>query len=135
MNKLIQALSVLILAVIFSAATAHAQTVTKVQAEIPHNFNLGAATFAAGSYEMRVAKDESGGAVISLVSVDGQFLKTVLGRQIPGSAEGNPELQFENRNGIFYLTNVVTRNFAYTIATAESRKNPAVDERSTKASN
>jgi hypothetical protein len=125
MNKLIQALSVLILAVIFSVATASAQTVTKVQAEIPHNFNLGAATFAAGSYEMRIAKDESGGAVISLVSVGGQFLKTVLGRQSGAATEGSPVLQFENRNGIYYLTNIVTRTFSYAIAAADPGKNPA----------
>ena len=60
MHKLIRLFSILSFAVIFGGVAANAQSVTKVEADIPFAFSVGDTGLAAGKYEIRVTSSSAG---------------------------------------------------------------------------
>lgn len=62
MKRFIQFFSFIALAFVFSAVSAQAQSVTKVDAEIPFDFKIGDNNFSSGTYEIKVVNSTSGGA-------------------------------------------------------------------------
>lgn len=120
MKRFIQLFSLLGLALIFSAATAKAQTVTKVDANIPFKFSVGGKTHDAGSYKLKVQSIAAGGALVTIVDSEGNNLQSVLAVTTGDVSEGRSELRFENQNGQRSLVGISTPTTALQIAAARS---------------
>ena len=99
MKRFIQIFSFLTLALIFSAATAKAQTVNKVDAKIPFNFSVGDKNYAAGDYKLKIQSIAAGGALVTIVDNEGNHLQSVLAVSNGDVSVGKAELRFDKQNG------------------------------------
>ena len=99
MKRFIQVFSFLGLALIFSAATAKAQTVNKVDAKIPFNFSVGDKNYEAGDYKLKIQSIAAGGALITIVDSEGNHVQSVLAVSTGDVSVGKAELRFDKQNG------------------------------------
>lgn len=99
MKRFIQIFSFLGLALIFSAATAKAQTVNKVDAKIPFNFSVGDKKYAAGDYKLKIQSIATGGALVTIVDSEGNHLQSVLAVSNGDVSVNKAELRFDKQNG------------------------------------
>jgi len=99
MKRFIQIFSFLGLALIFSAATAKAQTVNKVDAKIPFNFSVGDKNYEAGDYKLKIQSIAAGGALVTIVDSEGNHVQSVLAVSTGNISIGRPELRFDKQNG------------------------------------
>ena len=114
MKKLTQICSILCLVFAFSIISANAQTMKKVKADIPFDFNLRGTQYRAGNYKLRIT-DLRPGVRVYLTdnknNVLDSFLVTVAGE----APSGAPELVFNNYDGQRFLSRITTRETIYDI--------------------
>jgi hypothetical protein len=132
MKRFIQLFSLLGLALIFSAATAKAQTVTKVDAKIPFKFSVGGKTHDAGSYKLKVQSIATGGALVTIVDSDGHNLQSVLAVTTGEVAKGQSELRFAKHNGQRNLVGIALPTTGLQIGTSKSEEATTITRRSVK---
>lgn len=99
MKRFIQIFSFLGLALIFSAATAKAQTVNKVDAKIPFSFSVGNKNYEAGDYKLKIQSIAAGGALVTIVDSEGNHVQSVLAFSNGDVSVGKAELRFDKQNG------------------------------------
>lgn len=132
MKRFIKLFSLLGLALIFSAATAKAQTVTKVDANIPFKFSVGGKTHDAGSYKLRVQSMAAGGALVTIVDSEGNNLQSVLATPTGDAAKGRSELRFEKQNGQRSLVGIVLPTAGLQIVTTRPEEANTITRHSAK---
>ena len=104
MKRFIQVFSFLGLALIFSAATANAQTVNKIDANIPFSFSVGDKPYEAGTYQLKIQSIAAGGALVTIFDSEHNSVQSVLAVNTGETAKSKAELVFEKQNGQRSLT-------------------------------
>jgi hypothetical protein len=122
MNKLIRFFSILSLAVICGAAAANAQSVTKVDAEIPFAFSVGDTTLAPGKYDIGVTAASAGTATVRISQKDGSGTWTVLGLLNGAAAQGKAGLVFDRYGDQRVLRQIILSHNGVALASNGSRK-------------
>lgn len=123
MKKFIQLFSMLSLALVFGAAAAMAQTNTKVNAEIPFDFNIGGRILAKGSYQLDISKYASGAATVTVIDRNGVRLETVVASLTENSKNSTPGLEFKRDGESQTLTGITTPAFGVAVAVSRPKAN------------
>ena len=116
MKNLIRICSFLTLVVAFSFVSANAQTVQRLEADIPFSFNIGAKTYDAGSYVMRLSR-ATVGSQITLEDDKNNVLKTFYVLEKGDAPAKNSFLRFvRSEDETMYLSRIFTpeKSFAFT---------------------
>lgn len=108
MKRLIQICSVLCLALAFSFISANAQTTTKLNADVPFDFNAGGKHYKAGPYTLRIT-NSGNSAIIHITDPENNILDTMLARVSSNTSDGEPVLVFNNYEGQRFLSGIATR--------------------------
>jgi hypothetical protein len=116
MHKLIRLFSILSLAVVFGAVSANAQTITKVDADIPFAFTVGNTGLAAGKYNIKVVSNTAGTATVRISQKDGSGSWTTLGLINGDVATGSAALVFDRYGDERVLRQIATSNNAVAIS-------------------
>ena len=132
MKRFVQFFSLLGLALIFSAATAKAQTVTNVDANIPFKFSVGGKTHDAGSYKLKIQSIAAGGALVTIVDSEGNNLQSVLAVTTGDVSESKSELKFQTQNGQRSLVGIAMPTTALRIGTERSEEARTITRHSAK---
>lgn len=114
MKRLTQICSILCLVFAFSIISANAQTMKKVKADIPFDFNLRGNNYRAGNYKFRIA-DLRPGVRVYLTDNENNVLDTFLVTALGEAPSGAAELVFNNYDGQRFLSRITTRECIYTI--------------------
>ncbi|MDM7921088.1 MAG: hypothetical protein QUS14_02220 [Pyrinomonadaceae bacterium] len=115
MKRFIQFFSFIALALVFSAVSAQAQSTTKVEAEIPFDFNVGDTKFSAGTYEIRLVGSGSGTARLVLDGGDkGDVYSTVILRDGTPAGE-QAKLVFAVSGDTRTLLTIKTNDAGFTV--------------------
>jgi len=115
MKKIIQLFSFVILTFIFGGISAEAQTVTKVDADIPFDFIVGNRAFAAGKYVFRVVTGSMNARAVVISDNDNRFAYTVFVNQNDNIGKGKSELVFDRFGRQATLVGIRTENRRFTI--------------------
>ena len=118
MKNPFRCLSIAVLSLGFIVGVASAQSSTRFTAEIPHDFNVGGKTYAAGSYGLVIAKNSAGGASVTFVNSAGERVASVIGMLNGNTASGRTELVFSNRSGERVLSEIVMTGSGISIPSA-----------------
>ena len=122
MHKLIRFFSILSFALVFGAVAANAQSVTKVEADIPFAFSIGDTGLAAGKYEIRVTSSSAGTATVRIAQKDGSGRWTALGLVNGDAASGKAELVFERYGDERVLRQISLNDTGVAIGSSSGRK-------------
>lgn len=122
MRKIIQAASFLALAFIFGGVSAQAQTLTKIDADIPFDFFVGDRAFAAGKYVLRVTSSATGIRTVVINDAKNTFVHTVFANADGDIGKGKSELFFEQVGGQATLAKIVTTTAGYSLMTGGNNR-------------
>lgn len=116
MKKLIQICSLLTLVVAFSFVSANAQTVQRFEADIPFAFNIGAKSYDAGNYVMKLSNVPAG-KVITLENDKNEVLKTFFALERGDAPAKNSFLRFvRSDDETLYLSKIFTPEKSFALA-------------------
>lgn len=122
MKKIVQTVSFLALAFIFGGVSAQAQTVTKIDADIPFDFFVGDRAFAAGKYVLRVISHSTSARAVVISDEENTFAYTVLASQNGDIGKGKAGLFFEQVGGQATLAKILTTNSGYSLKTGGNNR-------------
>lgn len=108
MKRVIQICSMLVLAAVFSAAAAQAQTLDRINAKIPFDFNVGEKSYDAGEYIIKTSRLSDSTVQVSLSDGKGNTLQTLLVFSAGEAAGGEERLVFTVYDGRHYLAKIMT---------------------------
>ena len=121
MKKLSLIFSILISTFIFSAVSASAQNVNKIDAKVPFAFDFGSKTYAASSYTLRISETNiAGEVVIALGDEKGHVLDSIFASKVNGIADDASRLSFGRNDGQRFLSSIALREATYTLARLDS---------------
>jgi hypothetical protein len=126
MKRFIQFFSFIALAFVFSAVSAQAQSVTKVEAEIPFDFTIGEKQLSAGTYELRLVGNAGGGTRIMMVNKDGETAHSAIILR-NGDAEGQAaKLVFDVVGGTRSLAAITTSDAGFSVPSTRKSKSVTI---------
>lgn len=115
MKNFIRICSFLTLVVAFSFVSANAQTVQRYEAKIPFAFNIGAKTYDAGTYVMRLA-EAAVGKMMTLEDGKNNVLRTFYVMERGDAPAKNSYLRFvRNADDSLYLSRIFTTEKSFAI--------------------
>ncbi len=135
MKKFIQVCSLFSLLVLFSVASASAQSGgfgTDIQ--IPFAFNVGDHSYESGNYIVKLQRLSSGTASLMIQDTKNDEMQTVLLNSSGGAVDGEIKLVFDTIEGRRYLTKVRTADRSYALARPKVERDAAKSRNSEKAS-
>ena len=117
MKKFIQTVSFLGLTLIFGAAAANAQAnVTRVDADIPFDFMVGKERFEAGKYVLRISTTAGGAKAVSILNERREQVASTFATENGDRAKTSAELRFDKSAGTAVLSQIITENGGYSVA-------------------
>lgn len=122
MKKIIQAVFLFVLALIFGGLEGNAQNVTKIEANVPFEFVAGDRYLAAGAYFIRVLNLPAGAKQIEFRRASGESIGIMLAVGNGDSGKGRSELVFDRSSGTAILTKILTKDTGYSIPTVDISK-------------
>ncbi len=122
MKKFIQISSLLSLLVLFTVASAYAQTGFGTDVNIPFAFNVGDHSYEAGNYIVKFERLATGTAKLSIQETKGDDIQTVLLNVGGGTPSGEIKLVFDTFEGRRYLTKVSTADRTFGLVGAKPGK-------------
>lgn len=122
MKKIIQVCSFLTFALAFSIVTVQAQSVKKLEAEIPFDFHVGDKVYEAGTYEMKIIGNSSGDVSVDITSKDGKMTRKVFARRNGDSRNGKSELIFDRVGDQRFLTSILAGGTGFTVQVSSPAK-------------
>ena len=122
MHKIIRSFSIFSLALIFTAVAANAQSVTKVEADIPFAFSVGSTSLAPGRYDISVTTSTGGTATVNISQKDGNGKWTLLGLANAEHTNGRAELVFDRYDDERVLRRIVFNDNGVSINARSDRK-------------
>jgi hypothetical protein len=122
MKKLVQICSILSLVFVFSAISAQAQTVTRYEAQIPFDFNIGEKSYPAGSYVIRIAKNTTSSLALYLEDNKGKHLETAMVVQTGQVSKNEPEFVFSRYENQRFLTTIRTPERGFSFFKSDTEK-------------
>jgi hypothetical protein len=114
--------TILILAIIFSTASAKAQNVGKVRVNIPFEFSFGEKSYAAGNYSLRIAYNTGDTVVVTLGDEAGKQLLSILAISTSRTFGDKSTLLFDRSNGRATLTDIALQNARYALPNGGSKQ-------------
>ena len=115
MKRFIQICSLLSLLVLFTAASASANTGFGSEVKIPFAFNVGDRSYDAGTYIVRLDRISASTSSLTIQNVETDELQTVLLGVNSASAGRDMKLVFDTIDGKKYLTKVGTADKMYAL--------------------
>ena len=126
MKKFIQVCSLLSLVVVLgTAASLKAQSGFGTEVSIPFAFNVGDHSYDAGSYVLKLSKQSSGTASLSIIDTKTDEIQTVLLNANGDSAGSDIKLVFDKVEGRRYLSKVQTTERTYALVKTKSMRDSA----------
>jgi hypothetical protein len=122
MKKIIQLVSFLGLALIFSGVEANAQSVTNVDAKIPFDFVIGDKALAAGDYTLRISSTPSGARRLEVRDSERETVYSGLIQTNGNRNSQRAELKFNRAKGNSVLSKIIMGDAGYTVPTEHSGK-------------
>jgi len=122
MQKLAKLFSVLSLALVFGAVAANAQTVTKIEADIPFAFSVGDTELAPGKYNIHVTSSTAGTVAVRIAQKEGTGHWTALGLVNSDAATGDSVLVFDRYGNDRVLRQVKLNDSGISIGANRPRK-------------
>lgn len=124
MKNLIRICSFLTLIVAFSFISANAQTVQRMEADIPFAFNIGAKNYDAGNYVLRMSNVPTG-KVVTLENDKNEVLKTFFAMERGDTPAKNSFLRFvKSDDDNLYLSKIFTPEKSFALVNS-GRKSKA----------
>jgi hypothetical protein len=122
MHKLFRSLAIVSLSLVFGAVAANAQSLTKVEAEVPFAFSVGQTKLAPGKYDIRVNKSSAGTATVQIAQKGGSGMGTALGLVNGNAVTGRAELVFDRYGDARVLRQITFNDNGISIGGRGSRK-------------
>lgn len=129
MKKLIQICTILSLAVIFTVASAQAQTSKKYDAQIPFEFSIGQKTFAAGTYVIRITRISPSATSLALEDKDGNQVQTQYVLTSGDVLRGNSKIIFNRYENHVFLAKILTPEKGFTVPMSGAERQVAREQR------
>ena len=130
MKKLIQICSLLSLIVAFSFLSANAQNTTKIEAQIPFDFNIAGKQYPAGAYNLRVTNSRSVGVLVQLTDRENNNLGTLLVSLANGGMNSEAKLIFDNYEGQRFLSRIDVREGSYRVLRSGVKRHTTGEKKS-----
>jgi hypothetical protein len=121
-KRIIQLFSVLILAAAFTAAPAQAQNSSRIDANIPFDFNIGNKSYPAGDYVIKISKSATDVTQFLLEDKEGKRLDNVLLSENGDTPRGESRLIFENRDNQHFLSKVLLDDRGFSLLRTGNKK-------------
>ena len=99
MKKFIYTIAFIAIALAFSGTSVLAQSITRIDANIPFDFSVGGEVFEAGRYVLRVQKTSSGAEKVEMRDARHRVVYEAYMLQNGDSTAGKPELIFDRIGG------------------------------------
>ncbi len=116
MKKIIQIVSFLALIFVMAGSEAFAQSVTKIDANIPYDFTVGDQQFDAGKYVMRVKRMPNGAStIVELRDSKYRVIYEGFAMENGSTGGGKANLVFDKSGSVARLTHVRTGSKGFTI--------------------
>ena len=122
MKRVIQICSMLVLAAAFSVVSAQAQTLDRINAKIPFNFNVGDKSYDAGEYIIKTSRLSDSTVQVSLADSNGNTLQNFLVFSAGETAGGKERLVFAVYNDRHYLSKILTNGKGLLLTQVEPEK-------------
>jgi hypothetical protein len=116
MKRFIQICSLLSLLVLFTGASASANTGFGSEVEIPFAFTVGDRSYDAGNYIIKFDRLSSGTSTLTIQDAKSGDMQTVLIHVNSGNPGNQVKLVFDTIEGKKYLTKIQTVGRAYAVA-------------------
>src|SRR5262245_7411230 len=114
MKRIIQICSMLVLSAAFFVVSAQAQTVNRIDAKIPFDFQIGSKTYAAGEYVIKVSRSSADVAGDQLEDKNGKRLDS--GLLAENGDSGKSKLVFgRNENNDRVLSKVIVDDKGFSV--------------------
>ena len=122
MKKFIRLSLLVASAIIFSAFSANAQTVTKIDTKIPFGFSVNGKTYQAGDYHLTVVTTLSGHANLTIRDNNGNSLERVIVNRLGEKKSGEPELVFNRYASDRFLAKISIGSGEYSLIRSDAEK-------------
>jgi hypothetical protein len=123
MKKVIQIVSFLALVFVMAGVEAHAQSITKIDAVIPYDFQVGDEQFEAGRYVLRVKRLTNGaGNLVELRDGRHRVVWESFALENGETGSGKTNLVFDRSGSIAKLTAVRTGDRGYSISSDKTER-------------
>lgn len=134
MKKFIQICSILSLLFMFSVVSARAQTVSRYEAKIPFDFNIGQKSYKQGTYLIKIEKLSDSCSALILEGADGNELQKILAAGSSTIAKKQPELVFNRYENQRFLNKMLTPDTGISIpaSSAEERISKKLREKNSR---
>jgi hypothetical protein len=120
MKKFIYTVSFLAIALTFSGTSALAQSVTKIDADIPFDFAIGGQALEAGKYVMRLRRNTSGSETLEIRDARNHVVYEAFLLQNGDSSLNESKLVFDNIDGQRVLANIRLQNKGFDVPVEKS---------------
>jgi len=120
MKKFIYTVSFLAIALTFSGTSALAQSVTKIDADIPFDFAIGGQALEAGKYVMRLRRNTSGSETLEIRDAKNHVVYEAFLLQNGDSSLNESKLVFDNIDGQRVLANIRLQNKGFDVPVEKS---------------
>lgn len=122
MKKLIQICTILSLLVVFSVVSANAQSVERIDAKIPFDFNIGKTTYKAGNYIIRVSKIAGSNTILSLEDENKNFLQNFVVLRNGNTSDKKSLLLFNRYEDKVFLSQISTPGIGFRLSPTETER-------------
>lgn len=126
MKRFLQFFSFIAIGLVFSAVSAQAQSVTKVEAEVPFAFTIGDKTFEAGKYDLKLINNASGSTRIQLTDEDGKVMHSAIALRNGSDTNERAELVFDVNGADRVLSGITTNEAGYTLPKFKKSKSVTI---------
>lgn len=126
MKRFLQFFSFIAIGLVFSAFSAQAQSVTKVQADVPFAFTIGDKTFEAGKYDLKVINNASGSVRVQLTDEDGKVMHSAVMLRNGSGISEKAELVFDVNGADRVLSSIKTDDAGYTLPKFKKSKSVTI---------
>lgn len=123
MKKIIQIVSFLALVFVIAGADVYAQRTTKIDADIPYDFEIGGQLFDAGKYVLRIRRSNVGASVAELRDSNYRVVYEGFVLDSGDTGNGKANLVFDRSGSVARLSQIRTgdRGFSINDSSASAR--------------
>jgi hypothetical protein len=134
MKKLIRICTIMSLLVVFSAVAASAQSIDRIDAKVPFDFNIGNKSYKAGNYVLRISYVSGGvSTIVSLEDENKRHLQDFLVFRSGNSVKNNPVMLFNRYENQMFLSQIQTTEAGFSLKESRTEKQIAGKSRDKKS--
>ena len=126
MKKLVQFISFVFIAIVFSVVAVSAQTSQKFKADIPFDFSVGKNTYSAGTYNVRVVKSTNSVALMTIADENGKVLERISVTPNGTAPDSQSLFTFIRSGDKRFLSKISCDEAAYNVPVSRSKMRESV---------